>query len=127
MTRQIFILILSSILVIFGGIWETKHLERSCNFVLSDIEYTKNLLNNNNFEGSKAQMKELDNTWKNVKDVWNIFIPHDEIDDIENSIAMLHSYVDLENKEEALVYINKLNSDLKDVIEKQQINMENIF
>ena len=127
MTRQIFILILSSILVIFGGIWETKHLERSCNFVLSDIEYTKNLLNNNNFEGSKTQMKELDNTWKNVKDVWNIFIPHDEIDDIENSIAMLHSYVDLENKEEALVYINKLNSDLKDVIEKQQINMENIF
>ncbi len=127
MTRQIFILIITILLVICGGIWENSHLEKSCNYVLADIEYTKNSLENNNFEFAKSQVKELNNTWDNVKDVWNIFVPHDEIDDIENSLTLLSAYVNTDNKEESLVYIEKLSRDLKDVISKQQVNMENIF
>ena len=68
MTRQIFILILSIGAVILGGVWESKYLERSCNFVLADVEYTENALNNNNFEIAKSQIKELEDSWNNVKD-----------------------------------------------------------
>ena len=36
------ILIISIGAVIFGGMWESKYLKNSCNFVLADIEYMEN-------------------------------------------------------------------------------------
>lgn len=127
MTRQIFILIFSIGLVIFGGIFECKYLENSCNFVLADIDYTENSLNNNNFEMAKNHIEELENSWYNVKDAWNIFVQNDLIDQIDDSLVELKAYVNTENKEEGIVYANKLRANLKDIVDRQKINFENVF
>lgn len=127
MTRQIFILILSIGAVILGGICESKYIERSSNFVLADINYIENALNNNNIEMAKKHSKELENSWKNVKDSWNIFIQNDLTDQIDDSLVELKAYIKLGNKEEALVYTHKLKENIISIVDRQRLNMENIF
>lgn len=127
MTRQIFILILSIGAVILGGICECKYIERSSNFVLADINYIENTLNNNNIEMAKKHSKELENSWKNVKDSWNIFIQNDLTDQIDDSLVELKAYIELGNREEALVYTHKLRENIISIVDRQRLNMENIF
>ncbi len=127
MTRQIFILLVSVFLVIFGGIWESEYLERSANFVLSDLEYTENMLTNNNIQMAKNQIDELENSWRNVKDAWNIFVQNDLVDQIDDSLVELKAYVEQEKKGEAYVYSKKLRANIEDIVNRQKINLENVF
>ncbi len=127
MTRQIFILIVAIGLVVLGGIGETNYLNNSSNFVLADINYTENMLNNKNIEKAKESIKELENSWKNVKDAWNIFVQNDLIDQIDDSLVELKAYINLENYEESLVYIQKLRENLITIVDRQKILCENIF
>ena len=127
MTRQVFILILSICLVIFGGMLECRYLKNSCNYVLADIEYTENALNNNNFIVAKEHIKELEKSWNNVKDSWNIFVQNDLIDEIEESLILFKEYVNIENKEESIVYANVLRANLQDIVNRQKVNFENVF
>lgn len=127
MTRQVFILIISIGAVIFGGMWESKYLMNSCNFVLADIEYMENALNNNNLELASAQVKEIENSWNNVKHAWNIFVQNDLIDQIDDSLIELKAYSDVKNREESLVLLKKLRVNLQDIVGRQKISCENVF
>lgn len=127
MTRQVFILIISIGAVIFGGMWESKYLMNSCNFVLADIEYMENALNNNNLELASTQVKEIENSWNNVKHAWNIFVQNDLIDQIDDSLIELKAYSDVKNREESLVLLKKLRGNLQDIVERQKISCENVF
>lgn len=127
MTRQIFILLLSIFLVIFGGVWEYNYLENSANYVLSDIEYTENMLNNQNIDMAKLQVKEIENSWENVKDSWNIFVQNDLIDQIEDSLVELKAYIEKEEEKEAYIVLKKLRANILDVVERDKINFENVF
>ena len=127
MTRQIFILIVAIGLVVLGGIGETNYLNKSSNFVLADVNYTENMLNNKNIEKAKESIKELESSWKNVKDAWNIFVQNDLIDQIDDSLVELKAYINLGNYEESLVYIQKLRENLITIVDRQKILCENIF
>ena len=127
MTRQIFILIVSIALVVLGGIGETYYLNNSSNFVLADLNYTENMLNNKNIEKAKESIKELENSWKNVKDAWNIFVQNDLIDQIDDSLVELKAYINKENYEESFVHIQRLRANLIMVVDRQKIICENIF
>ena len=127
MTRQIFILIVAIGLVVLGGIGETNYLNNSSNFVLADVNYTENMLNNKNIEKAKESIKELESSWKNVKDAWNIFVQNDLIDQIDDSLVELKAYINLGNYEESLVYIQKLRENLITIVDRQKILCENIF
>ena len=72
MGKQIAILIISLFLLIFGGIWEIKYLERTSRYLASEVEYTKNAIENNNFELADKQMESMQNTWGDMNIVWNI-------------------------------------------------------
>lgn len=126
MTRQIFILLVSIFLVIFGGIWETKYLEQSANYVLSDIEYTENMLNNNNMEMAKEEIKLLENSWNNVKDSWNIFVQNDLVSNIDSSLVELKAYIEKEDKE-AYIVLKKLRANIQEVVTREKVNLENVF
>lgn len=127
MTRQIFILILSIGAVIFGGMWETKYLKNSCNYVVSDIEYMENALNNNNMSLAENQIKEIESSWNNIKDAWNIFVQNDLIDQIDDSLIELKAYFYVNNREETLVVLKKLRGNLEDIVGRQKACFENIF
>ena len=127
MLKQILILIISSIVLIFSGIWEIKYIENSSRYLLSDIEYSKNALNNNNFELAKAHVDKLEKTWGNIKQTWNMFVLQEEIDEVDNIITTYKVHTKYDNLEEAMGDCELLTSMIKDIVQKHKIKCENIL
>jgi len=125
--RNFIILIVAIVILLSAGIWQIKYIEETSIFAISDVEYAMNLVQNNNFAAANAHITELDNTWKGMKNIWTIFINHNEIDDIEIALLNFKTYTKLNNKEESLLYSEQLKQNLKHVSEKQKIRIENVF
>lgn len=125
--KQVGVMIICIIIVVVSGICEIKYLNKSSIYLMSDIEYIKNAINNNNYDLASEQSKTTYDSWCNIKKIWNIFINHEEIDDIENSMIDLKEYIEFENKEECLVAIEKIKSELDHTIKRQQLRIDNIL
>lgn len=127
MLKQVSILIISSIILIFSGLWEIKYIDNSSRYLLSDIQYSKNALKNNNFDLAKNHVENLENTWKDIKVVWNMFVLQDEIDDIDSVIATYKIHTEYDNLEESMIDCDLLNKMIQDVVQKHKIKYENII
>lgn len=127
MLKQILILVISSVILIFGGIWEIKYIENSSKYILSDIQYSKNALNNNNFEIAKNHIEKLEETWNNIKKTWNIFVLQEEIDEVDNVIATYKIHTQYDNIEDAMADCDLLTRLIEDIVQKHKISYENIF
>ncbi|MEG1705346.1 MAG: DUF4363 family protein [Clostridia bacterium] len=127
MVKNVITLILSIIILISAGIWQIDYLNKTSMYAMSDTEYIKNLIQNDNFKLANEHIKELENTWNGMKDTWNIFVTHDEIDDVEEAMTNFKMYTLQENKEEALVYAQQIHQNLNHIAKNQQVRFENIF
>lgn len=125
--KQTIILIICIIVLVFGGITEIKYLEKSSTYISSDMEYIQNAIQNDNFKLAAEQMEKTYNTWEKNKDILNIFIIHDEIDDIDEYIIELKEYIEFENKEECMVSIAKLKEFLEHTVERQKLRIDNVL
>lgn len=127
MLKQVLILIISSAILIFSGIWEIKYIENSSRYMLSDIEYSKNALNNNNFDLAKAHVEKLEKTWESIKKTWNMFVLQEEIDEVDNIIATYKIHTEYDNLEESMADCDLLKKMINDIVQKHKIKYENIF
>ena len=125
--KQWIILILSIVIVIASGLWEIKYLEDTSRYALTDINYSRNLIQNSNFDMAKEQVNDISNTWDNIKTVWSIFVDHEEIGSIEEGITTYKSYVELEASDEAIAAANELERIFKHVVDKQKLHVGNII
>lgn len=125
--RNWIILIITVGILIYAGIWQIKYIEESSIFAISDVDYTVNLINNNNFIAANSSVENLEQTWKNMQKIWATFINHKEIDDVVVSITNLKMYTKLQDKKEALVYAEQLKQNLDHISKKQKIRLENVL
>jgi len=125
--RNAIILVIALGILIIASIWQIRYIEESSIYAVSDTQYIVNLINNDDFDGSKKHLTELKETWKDMCKIWNIFIIHDEIDEIEEIMVNFDMYTKLENKEEALVYAERLKRSFEHIALKQKVRIENVF
>lgn len=127
MAKQIIIFIVSVALLVFGGVWELKYLNNTSRYIKTDIDYVKYEVERGNFEGAKDQINELKNTWRDVSDVWNIFVNHDRIDDLEEAIETLSADVELKDKDSAIKSSIILKAIVSQIVDKQKFSFEHVF
>ena len=125
--KQWLILIISIAIIIFSGFYECKYLRETSQFLLSDIEYCKNAVENNNFDIAKNHIKEVYNTWDDVSNIWSIFVDHDEIGNIEEELLQFKLYIEEENKSESIVACKELERIILHSVEKQEVSVANVF
>ncbi|MCX8074592.1 MAG: DUF4363 family protein [Clostridia bacterium] len=125
--KQLVILLVSLSLIVFAGIWEGKYLDMTSQYVLSDINYSKNAIDNNNFDLAKSHIKDTQTTWNEIKEVWIMVVEHNEIDKIEDALVKYEGYIENKDKTEALVYAKKLEQIFRHISEKQKISIGNVF
>lgn len=125
--KQAIIMIICIAIVVIGGIYEIKYLNKSSQFLRADIEYIQNAINNNNYEIAKTQINSTYASWKNVKKIWNIFVSHEELDDIDDAMIELKEHLDYENEEECLVAIEKIKNGLEHTVKRQEVRLDNIL
>lgn len=127
MAKQISIFIVSVALLIFGGIWEIRYLSETSRYLQTDIDYVRYELEKDNFDGAKSQISEIRNTWRSISDVWNIFVNHDRIDDLEEALETLNADVELKDKDSAIKSSMILKAIVSQIVDKQKFSFEHVF
>ena len=125
--KQTIIMILCILIILIGGISEIKYLEKSSTYLNYDLEYVKNAIENDNYDIAKQQMESIITTWNKDKIIWNMFIINEEVDEIEHSLAELNEYINYENKEECMVELALLKSQITYSVEMQKVSLETII
>ena len=127
MGKQVIILILSLLLLISGGIYETRYLENTSRYIKTDVDYVKSAIEQSNMDLAKERVKTLGSTWGSVEKVWNIFVNHERIDDLEEKLAMLKINIELKNEEESLRSSMILKEIVDEIVDKQRLTFEHVL
>lgn len=127
MKKQIIILIIALITIIYCGIWELNYLDKTSMYLKSDINNVKNLIENNNFDMALIGYESIEKTWDNMSRLWNIFINHERIDHLEETMAVLKTNIQTNEKEDAIESVNKLDRIISQIIDKQKPTFEHVL
>lgn len=125
--KQFSIMIICIIVLVTGGIFEIKYLEKSYIYLSTDMDYIKSAINSDNFLLAKEQIDKSWQTWESLKNTWNMFIIHEEIDDIDDAMIELKEYINYENKEECIVAIEKVKRNLEHTVKRQELKIDNVL
>lgn len=125
--KQVIIMIICILILLGGGIREIKYLDKSSVYILSEIDYIENAINNSNYDAANKQVEITFDNWTKIKNLWNVFIIHEEIDDIDEAIIELKEYIKYENEEECFVAIEKIKRDLEHTVKRQKVLLDNIL
>lgn len=127
MPKQIITLVVSILTLIVLGIWEINYIENSSRYLLSDINYIENLVQNEEYELASDNFKNVENTWNELSGVWNIFVLHEEIDRVDEMIVDYKTYISQKDKQNAMVESNGLKRVIEHIVQNQKVLVDNIF
>lgn len=125
--KQVWILIISIIILVTAGICEIKFLNNSSKYLKADLDYIENAVLNNNYQLAKSQFDNTFSSWNELKDVWHIFITSEEIDAINSNIIELKHYLEYEEEEDSLIAIEQIKSSITHCITRQNLRIDNIL
>lgn len=125
--KQFITFLIGILIIILGGLGEIYYIDKSSNYYRSDIEYIKNVIQNDNFKAAKEQFDRTFDTWENQKYIWDIFVYHEEVDDISQNLLELKHNINIENKEDALLSIEKTYDSLDHTAKRQHLKIENVL
>ena len=125
--KQVCILIITLVVVIGAGIWEMSYLKESSKYFLSDIGDVYQIAERNEYDLAKEEADNLQNTWKNIRKTWALFVDDNQMDQIGDKLVSFVSYIDSQNLEEIKHSYNNLTNSVTDVVEFECLKSENIF
>ena len=125
--KQGIILVVALLLLIFAGIYEISYLKNTSKYLLSDVSYSKQYINQENFSLAKNHYEALYETWQNLRDPWGIFIDRDEVGEMDEALLAYKSYLDKEEETEAYVEICEIERIINHIVEKQEVKIGNVF
>lgn len=127
MKKQIVILLIALFLLIFCGIWEINYLENTSRYLKSDVDSIRNFVENENYDMAGKAYDNMENTWNSMVKVWNIFVNHERIDYLEESMIVLKANIETKQKDEAIDSIEKINRVIAQIVEKQRPTFEHVL
>lgn len=125
--KQWIILIIAVTLIVWAGFFEICYLQKTSRYLLSDVDYSKQALNSNNIDLAKSHFDALESTWKNLKQIWSIYVDHDEIEDMDKSILEYKLYLQKEDEDEAYLSLCEVERKIYHIVEKQEVHIGNVF
>ena len=125
--KDFIILIVILLCIIAMGIWQINYLEETGRYMKTDLEYVKYYINLDKFEQAEEKIKIAQNTWKSIKNIWALFIHHDDIDEMEIYLTEIDSNIKVLNLEETNISIDKAIKKIDCIKVNEELNIENIF
>ncbi|MDF9408458.1 MAG: hypothetical protein A4E52_01413 [Pelotomaculum sp. PtaB.Bin013] len=124
--------LLSALLIIFAaivalGFWTNHRLQVSSGELMSNIEQIEQRLESNQWNEAYEQTAELEKSWENKAKWWPTVLDHQEIDNIEFSMAKIKEYI--ARKDIALSWgqLAELKLMVNHIPEKEAIRLKNVL
>ena len=84
-------------------------------------------LDQENWEQAHEEINQLNVHWEKADRWWTPFMDHREIDMLDQSIGRVSSLVEVRLKEEALVEVKTAKRMVSRIMDREGINLSNIF
>lgn len=115
------------IAIIGFGLWVNSSLHSSTLILTEQIEQVNNEIRQGNWEKAVEEVEKLENDWKKEIKWWPALLDHQEIDNIEFSLAKIKEYVINESKALSLGQLSELQLMLEHIPEKEKVILKNIL
>lgn len=125
--KNIFVSIILFIMLLLLIILPPRYLSRICGTLTDKTDDIELLVSNENWDDSYILSVQLLESWQEDKNVFTIFAPHDEIDDVNMEIYKLSQYVKSRDKSESLASIHLIKFLVNHLNELNKVSLQNIF
>lgn len=125
--RLLIVLLTIFAAVISLGFWTNHQLQASAGEMLQNIEKITIVVEKNQWDEAYAQTIELEKVWDKEAKWWPTVLDHQEIDNIEFSMARAREYVAAQNVPLSLGQFSELALMIKHIPEKETISLKNIL
>lgn len=115
------------ILIVGAGFWINHELQDSTRDLSRQIDRVAVLVKGNHWEAAKDQTEVLDKVWQREAKWWPIFLEHQEMDNIEFSLAKFKEYVASKNNSLARGQLSEMKLMIEHIPRKEEINLKNIL
>ncbi len=125
--RLMIFLIISVIIFITFAVWTQNMLESSAGNLGRHLDHLEAAIKNDNWPSADNQVKAITRLWNENKKSWQIFINHEEVDNIDSSLARVKQLVEIREKADALAEIAVLKLFILHIPEKESLSLVNVF
>ncbi len=120
--------VITIVLFLIGsGFWINDQLLDSSNRLISQIDKVSRQVSEEDWAGAQMQADELEKRWKQEAHWWPVFLEHQEMDNIEFSLARCQKYVTARDDALAMGQLSEIRLMIEHIPRKEQINLENIL
>lgn len=125
--RMLISIMIVLIFLIGTGIWTNGYLQTSSDDLGVLIEEICLDIEKENWDDAENKTRILEKTWQQSARWWPVFLDHQEMDNIEFSLAKVKAFVESENKPLSLGQLSELKLMIEHLPIKEEINLKNIF
>lgn len=117
------------IIAIFIGfaIWVQHNLESSAERLVQNLNTLERAIKEDNWDMANNQLDSLNHLWEKTKNLWQILIDHEEIDNIDATLARVKQLVNLKEKADSLSELSALKLFIVHIPQKESLCLANIF
>ncbi|HPF21416.1 MAG TPA: DUF4363 family protein [Syntrophomonas sp.] len=109
------------------GIWSHSALGDTTREMTGQIEQVIRDIDEQRWDQARQQTARLEKSWHERARWWPVFLDHQEIDNIEFSLAKVKKYVDTRDKPLAQGQLSELHLMLEHIPAKEAVTLENIL
>lgn len=115
------------VVIIATGIWANHSLKTSTEELLQNIDKIEQNLQSNQWDEAHLEFLELENIWGGKSKWWPAILDHQEIDNIEFTMARAGAYIEQKSTPLAWGHLSELRLMMKHIPEKEALKIINIF
>ena len=127
MIKEIVIILIILILVTTLGVYEQKYINDNANELIFNLNEIKSQIIEQKQDNAIKNINNVNNKWENIEGKLSILIDHEHLDNIGESITILKTGLEKNEKENILKEIEKTIFLLKDIQDINRIKLKNIF
>lgn len=125
--RLLLVLTIILAVIISFSFWTNHLLQTSADEILQSIEEIEQALGDNEWELARSRADELEKTWGEKAGWWPAVLDHQEIDNIEFSMAKTKEYIATEDASLSRGQLSELKLMISHIPEKESLKTINIF
>ncbi|MBM7582236.1 replicative DNA helicase [Caldicoprobacter guelmensis] len=122
-----FIMLAITIAFFVFAVWTQHSLEASAKKLEHRLTSLESAIKSDSWEMADSELESLTKLWGQTKNSWQIFINHEEIDNIEATLARVKQLVKLQEKTDSLSEISALRLYIAHIPQKESLCLVNIL
>lgn len=125
--RQYIILVAAFAFVIILNCIQINFLKDTSKDLKKQLSILKSSIEQENYTQAEGALSALKKYWESVRQKWDIFTEHDDVEEVESHLASLQAYLTQNKKAECVNEIYVLKQRLEHITENESLSFATVF